>query len=65
MNHKDISKITYKVLAHTDYVDKVMERIDNQERYQIAPGRYCINGSYHYKDFNVTNDTVYDAFSLR
>lgn len=65
MNHKDISKITYKVLAHTDFVDKVMQRIDKQEYYQIAPERYCINGTYHYKELNVINDTAYDAFSLR
>jgi len=46
-------------------VDKVMQRIDKQEYYQIAPERYCINGTYHYKELNVINDTAYDAFSLR
>lgn len=65
MNHKDISKITYKVLAHKSFVDKIMQQINKQECYQIAPEGYCINGAYHYKESNVINDRVYDAFSLK
>lgn len=65
MNHKDISKVTYMVLAHSGFVDKVMERIDIKDCYKIAPEKYCINGTYHYKSSNVIGETVYDAFSLR